>query len=175
MADTNQAQDDKVLPGDDVDQIVDDAIAETSDRTGTDEEVAASDKMAADLTALQNLIERNANELDRLHQAQKELRESLKNVFENDAELAEAEQKAQELTAQLKDRKQTLDNSPEVRQLKLKLTDLKEEVKEIEESLNNHLINLFQMTGSNSFDTSDGDQREFVVRAKVKPKKAKSS
>jgi hypothetical protein len=75
----------------------------------------------------------------------------------------------------LKERKLSLDNSPEVRQLKLKLSEMKEEVKEIEETLNNHLINLFQLTGSSSFDTSDGDQREFVVRAKVKPKKAKAN
>lgn len=175
MADSTQTQNDSHKSiADDIDQLVDDAISQVGSSDVSDE-VAASDKMAADLISLQNLIERNANELDRLHQAQKELRESLKNVFENDAELSEAEQKAQELTTQLKERKQSLDNSPEVRQLKLKLSDIKEEVKEIEESLNNHLINLFQMTGSSSFDTSDGDQREFVVRAKVKPKKTKAA
>ena len=154
----------------DVQDIVDEAINQTP---SDDQEVADSNKLAENLTALQNLIERNADELDRLHQKQKELRESLKNVFENDAQLTEAEDQVAEITRQLKERKQNLDNSPEVRQLKLKLGEIKEEVKEIEETLNNHLINLFQLTGSSSFDTSDGDQREFVVRAKVKPKKAK--
>lgn len=157
---------------DQVDQLVDDAL-QSMKSSQTSDEVEASDKLAESLTSLQSLIERNADELDRLRTEQKQMRESLKNVFENDAQLVEAEQQAQELTRQLKQRKESLDNSPEVRQLKLKLADLKEEMKEIEETLNNHLINLFQLTGSNSFDTSDGDQREFVLRAKVKPKKLK--
>lgn len=161
---------------DTVDELVDNAlnsVGATKSSSPVDE-VAESDKVAESLTSLQNLIERNANELDRLSSEQKQLRESLKNVFENNAPLAEAESKAQTVTQELKQIKESLDNSPEVRQLKLKLSELKEEMKEIEESLNNHLINLFQMTGSNSFDTSDGDQREFVVRAKVKPKKSAS-
>lgn len=143
--------------------------------TSEDAEVKASNAVAETLLSLQNLIERNANELDRLREEQKQLRESLKNIFENDAQLAEAEVKAQEVSKLMKERKQSLDNSPETRQLKLKLGDMKEEMKEIEETLNNHLINLFQLTGSSSFDTSDGDQREFVVRAKVKPKKSKGN
>lgn len=160
----------KVLD-DAVDAIVDEAMG-NDDQT---DEVAESNRVAESLSSLQNLIERNADQLDKLREQQKQLRESLKNLFENDAQLAEAEQKATLVTQELKERKQALDNSPEVKQLKLKLSDLKEELKELEETLNNHLISLFQMTGSSSFDTSDGDQREFSVRAKVKPKKAKAA
>lgn len=170
MNDTNSVKPKSTSIADTVDALVDDALKKVS----VSDEVEESDKLAESLNSLQNLIERNANELDRLGSAQKELRESLKNIFENDAPLAEAEQKATEITQQLKERKQYLDGSPEVRQLKMKLSELKEEMNEIVETLNNHLINLFQLTGSNSFDTSDGDQREFSIRAKVKPKKAKA-
>lgn len=131
-------------------------------------EVEESNQVAETLISLQNLIERNANELDRMKDAVKELRQQLKNIFENNVQLTEAEQMAEEVTTKVKELRQSVDNQPEVRQIKLKLTDLKEEMKEIEETLNSHLIHLFQLTGSNSFDTSDGDQREFELKARVK-------
>lgn len=163
-----------ISPTDVEEQEVSVTVEETvSASADVDPEVAESNAVADALNSLQTLIERNANELDRLQTEMKQMRESLKNIFENDAILAEAEDVAKQASQQLKERKQQVDNNPEVRQLKLKMSDLKEEMKEIEETLNNHLINLFQMTGSSSFDTSDGDQREFVLRAKVKPKSSK--
>ncbi len=119
------------------------------------------------LTSLQNIIERNANELDRIKEQMGELRESLKSVFENDSELAHAEEEATALTQQVKERKSKLQTSPQATQLKTKITELNEQKKEIEEALNNHLLNLYQITGTNTFDTSDGAQREFKVRASL--------
>ena len=43
--------------------------------------------------------------------------------------------------------------------------------KELEETLSNHLVNYHSLTHSNSFDTSDGDQWEFSITAKIKPRK----
>lgn len=148
---------------------------QSSSTDDVDPEVAESNAVADTLLSLQNLIERNANELDRLNGEIKEMRQSLKNIFDNDPALNEATEIAQKATVDIKERKQQIDNNPEVRQIKLKMADIKEETKEIEETLNSHLINLFQLTGSNSFDTSDGDQREFVLRAKVKPKGQKAN
>lgn len=148
----------------------------TTKKTSTiDAEVAESNEVAQALMSLQNLVERNANELDRLRNELKEHRQSLKNVFDNDQGLLEAEQVAQEVATKVKERKQSIDAQPEVRQLKLKIVDTREEMKEIEETLNAHLISLFKMTGSQSFDTSDGDQREFSLKAKVMSKGKKSS
>lgn len=167
--------DDQPIQVSTLDQILDEKyelVAEAETTTSEDPEVKDSNQVAETLISLQNLIERNANELDRLREEQKQLKESLKNIFENDVELADAQHKAQEASRAIKERKQSVDNSPEVKKLTLKLSEMKEEMKEIEETLNNHLINLFQLTGTNSFDTSDGDQREFILRAKVKPKKS---
>lgn len=170
--------DDSVTDQDDIDVNIDDVDVDDTDNSQNDEpeyavdkEVEESNKIASTLLSLQNLIERNANELDVKKQQLKQLREQLKNVFDNDTELANVSEQATKITQQLKERKQSIDNQPEVRQLKLKMVDLKDEVKEIEETLNLSCINLFQMTGSNSFDTSDGDQREFELKARVKSKK----
>ena len=139
-----------------------------------DAEVDESNQVAETLTALQNVIERNANQLDELREQIKEVRESLKGVFENDNELGVAEDQVKEFATQVKQRKSQLATSPVAMQLKAKLGDFAERKKEIEEALSNHLLNYYELTHSTSFDTSDGDQREFSLHAAVKGKKKSS-
>jgi DNA repair exonuclease SbcCD ATPase subunit len=136
----------------------------------TDDEVRESNELAETLTALQNLIERNANELERVKSHLKEKRESYRSVFENDATLQEAVDEAETVKQQVKERKSIINNSPQATSLKTQMSDLNQEKKEIEEALSNHLINYYSLTNSKSFDTSSGDQWEFDIKAKVKGK-----
>ncbi len=134
-------------------------------------EVEASDDLADTLQYLQNIIERNALELSRLRNELKEKRESLKNVFENDSQLVEAEEKAKEVVNEASQRKTVINSSPEATQLRASIGELREQQAEIEETLSNHLLNYYTLTNSTSFDTSDGDQWEFNIKAKVKARK----
>lgn len=149
------------------------ALAALSQQSASsaDSEAEESDKLASTLTHLQNVIERNANELARISAELKEHRESMKNVFENDAELSEAEDQAQQISNAVKARRTALQNNPQITSLKAKVGDLNEQKKEIEETISNHLVNYFSLTNSKSFDTSDGDQWEFDIKAKVKSRK----
>ncbi|MDQ5931161.1 MAG: hypothetical protein QG674_327 [Patescibacteria group bacterium] len=147
------------------------ALSQQSAGDSTDSEAEESDKLASTLTHLQNVIERNANELARISAELKEHRESMKNVFENDAELSEAEDQAQQISNAVKARRTALQNNPQITSLKAKVGDLNEQKKEIEETISNHLVNYFSLTNSKSFDTSDGDQWEFDIKAKVKSRK----
>lgn len=166
MTDT---QDTQLKTGDD---LALDALNLSSDPA--EDEVAQSNEVAQALTSLQNVIERNANELNRVSSELKEKRESMKNVFENDQELAVADEQVQQLTNQVKERRSKLQADPQVTSLKVQIGELNEQKKEIEETLSNHLVNYYQLTHSTSFDTSDGDQWEFNIRAKVKPRKSRS-
>lgn len=121
--------------------------------------------------ATQGLINRLSDQLDELSKEMREQREMLKNIFDNDQELAQAEEVAKDATQTIKSRKTELNESKEARDLKVKIGDLNEEIKMIKESLNTHLINYFQMTGSMVIDTPDGKEREFKLEAKLKPKK----
>ncbi len=136
------------------------------------DEAAASDQVAETLSSLQNVIERNANELLKISEELKHRRESLKNIFENDTELSVAEDQAQQFTNQVKERKTKLQADAQVTQLKVQIGELNEQRKELEEALSNYLVNYYQMTNSTSFDTSDGDQWQFAIKARVKPRKA---
>lgn len=154
---------------DDASDSSDDAVS-----SDDDEELASSDDLAETLGSLQRVIERSAQELDNLSTKLKEKRESLKNVFDNDAGLAEAKEQVDLHTTQLKERKSKLQADPQVTSLKVQIGEINEQKKEIEETLSNHLLSYYSLTNSTSFDTSDGDQWDFTVRAKVKPRKAKA-
>lgn len=136
-----------------------------------EDEVQASDQLAQTLTSLQNVIERNARELRELSEELKHKREQLKNVFDNDTTLAEAEVQVKALSDEVKQRRSKLQADPQVTSLKVTIGEINERKKDIEEALSNHLVNYHQITGSKSFDTSDGDQWEFDIKAKVKAHK----
>ncbi len=138
---------------------------------GSIDEVKTGDDLAQSLNYLQNVIERNATELERIEHEMKEKRESLQSVLENDTELGEAEAMAEVATSKLKERRAALQNNPQVSTLRVQLKEMSDQKKEVEETLSNHLINYFQITQSTSFDTSDGDQWDFSVKAKVKARK----
>lgn len=145
------------------------ALSQTSQQA--DDELKASNELAETLTSLQNLIERYANQVIKIKAELKEKRESLRGVFENDQQLASAEEKANAVVAEVKERKSKLQSSPEAVGLRNQIGELNEQKKEVEEALSDHLVHYYQMTNSTSFDTSDGDQWEFVVSARVKSKK----
>jgi hypothetical protein len=149
----------------------DDSIAGTDDSNDTSDEVSASNQVAETVMSLQNLIERHANKLDEMNNTLKQYREQLKNIFENDAQLSETEQQLNAMSTQVKARKSVLMSDPQVVNLKIKIGEINEEKKETEEALSDHLVNYYSMTNSKSFDTSDGDQREFQIRAKVSGKR----
>ncbi|MFH2118228.1 MAG: hypothetical protein ABII10_00600, partial [Candidatus Paceibacterota bacterium] len=85
--------------------------------------------------------------------------------------LSEAKAEMEAHSLKVKDRKSQMQSNPESMTLKAKIGDLSEQQKELEETLSNHLVNYYSMTNSHSFDTSDGDQWEFVVKARIKPRR----
>lgn len=134
-----------------------------------------SDQFAETLHSLEQIIERSANQLAELDEEYKNFRQMLKNYFENDTQLAAAEDQATEVKAQVKERKASLQLEPQVVDLQIKIKEVNERRKELQESLSNHLLNHNKLTNSTSFDTSDGDQWEYKINAKIKsrPKRSK--
>lgn len=128
----------------------------------------SQNKVAETLLSLQNVIERNVSELDRLKEQMKSYRESMKNIMDNDETLSDAQDQVTAISQKVKERKAQLQSSQEVNQLKANIAEITERKKEIEEALNTHLLNIYQLTGVKTFDTSTGETREFEIRASVK-------
>lgn len=157
-----------------VDQMAKEALQKASDQSSVgsvQEEADKSDDFAQTLSSLQNLIEAKATKLMNHKNEMKQKREMIKSVFENDPQLHETKEKKDEVYKAFRERKKIVREKPEVKELKSELKMMSQAQKEIEESLSNHLINYHQLTNSTSFDTSDGDQWEFKIKAKVKNKK----
>ncbi len=123
------------------------------------------------LTSLQNVIERNALALDEMNLKLRELRESLKNVFDNDTQLSVVQQDAEKVASEVKNRRSQLQAGPQVMQMKSKISEVSEQKKEVEEALNNHLLNLYKITGTKVVDLSSGE-REFSIKASLKSSKS---
>jgi chromosome segregation ATPase len=169
----SMTDDKKLLTGDD---LAAKALADTSQESlpaGDDIPVlpaspAAKQKVGETLTALQNVIERNVSELDRLKEQLTSYKDSLRNIMDNDETLSAAEEKATQVSQKVKERKAELHSTLEANQLKANITEVSARKKEIEEALNNHLLNLYQLTGAKTFDTSAGETREFDIRASIR-------
>jgi len=156
------------------------ALAETSesgnesdegDEVNEADEVEESDQIAETLNSLQNLIERRALQVEEIKEKLRDSRAMLRDVFDNDETLTEVQEELKTHSLKVKERKSQLSSNPEAMSLKLKIGELRDEQKELEETLSNHLVNYHSMTNSNSFDTSDGDQWEFSIKARIKPRK----
>ncbi len=153
------------------DDLALDALSQASKSADSTDELIESNELAETLTSLQNLIEKHARELVRIEGELKEKRQSLKSVFDNDVQLIEAREEVEKHTQAMKERKVQLQNDPQSTTLKIDVAELNQQKKELEETLSNHLVNYHALTNSMSFDTSDGDQWDFSIKAKIKAKK----
>ena len=133
-----------------------------------DEQVEETKFDATALDATLNLIIRLSQQLDDLLKKQKDLKDMLKGIFDNDEELAKANAEAEAQMKAAKSRKTNISQSPQAMDLKVKITDLSDDLKMIQESLNTHLLNYYQLTGSKAVDFPGGEEREMVIRAKLK-------
>lgn len=156
------------------DELALDALSQaskSSESADSDDEIKQSNELAETLNSLNNLIEKHARELTRIEGELKEKRQSLKSVFDNDVQLAEAIEEVEKHNQAMKERKVQLQNDPQSTSLKIDVAELNQQKKELEETLSNHLVNYHALTNSTSFDTSDGDQWDFSIKAKIKAKK----
>lgn len=122
------------------------------------------------LQATRNLVIRLTGQLDELKSKRKEYNEMYKNLFVNDESLKQLDTQLQTVNKQVKDRKLAINRTGEALNLKAKINDITEDVKMVEESLSTHLVNLYTLTNSTSFDVSATEEREYVIKGKVKGK-----
>lgn len=149
----------------------DEAVSEDVKKALEEDEKPAESFDQESMNATEGLIQKLATQLDELKAKQKQLSEMLKGIFDNDETFAKTQAEAKEAAKAFKDRSVQLNESPEVKDLKMKLADLKEDLKMVEESLDIHCLNYYQMTNTMTFPTPDGSEREFMLKARLKPKK----
>lgn len=121
--------------------------------------------------AIKGLVQRLAQQLDEVIAKQKEYKERLKNLMDNDSQLQAYVDESAKATKAVTQRKVELNQSLEGKEIRAKIKELGEEIKDLKDSLTNNLLNYFQITGTQSFETDDGQEREFKLDAKLLPQK----
>lgn len=142
-----------------------DTSLSTTDKTGE----AQFDRES--VAAVEGLIQRLSEQMDQLIQKQRSLGVMLKSIFDNDEAIGQAQTVVQEASQSLKGRQGELNDTQEVKDLKMKLVEVKDDIKMVSEALDTHLLNYYEMTKTLSFPTVDGNEREYTLKAKLKPKK----
>jgi len=138
----------------------------------TDAQPAPQQIQADELQQLEALINRKTSQLDELKEKVRNFLEQIKNISDNDEQLNQATEAAQEAVNAITKRKGEVRNLPETKAVKNQMAEIQTEIKELEESLNTHLVNLYQLTGTKEFKTMAGETREFKLVAKLLPKKS---
>lgn len=137
----------------------------------TSSQVQDAEAFGEELLSVQSIIRRYGDQQDELNRKIKEIRESLRNLYQNDEELQKLEQQQKTASTDVKQKKQRIKESPEAVQLQMKVKEFQEEMNEVQQSLSNHLLRFFQMTGTQVIEDEDGVEREFTVKARLKAKK----
>lgn len=116
------------------------------------------------------IIQRQMAEIDRLKDEKKNHRESLNNLLENNAEYNEKNEAKKSAAREAKLAKDKVLVTPEATNIVVKMDDVTAEIKELQESLSNHLMVYHTKTGNRSFEDAEGNERTIVYNYKVKPK-----
>lgn len=109
-------------------------------------------------------IARKLQLLKDLKQKKKNIAESLQNILENSSEYNEVTSALTDVQVKLKQAKLALLNSPEGRSLQMKRDDLKEEEKEVRESLAASIEVFVETTGETEIDIGEDDPLKIIKK-----------
>jgi len=124
-------------------------------------------KEAQDLINLDGLIKNYLSRLQELRDQLRESREQLEDMLINDLTYHEQTEKAKEAGKSKNQTKSQLLKQPLALELAEKLKSSREEVKDIQQSLSDYLLQYQRLTGANEFEDKDGNVREIKYTVKL--------
>lgn len=117
--------------------------------------------------AIRDIALRQIEQIGELKEKKKLLTEQMKSIIDNDQDLAHVESEAEELLEAIKAAKAKVKNRPEYVSIEVKAKEVAEEIKEVGESLGNHLISYSTLTGSNYIENHEGKQMKIKHKVSV--------
>lgn len=133
----------------------------------SDVETAQNDQSATILESLESLIRENLAKISRLSDELSKQKEMLDSVLSNDetyklhADAAKAAQKIKSAT------KSEILKRSDVAHVDTKVKELTAEIKEAKESLNSYLPEYQRLSGSNEIEDENGEPMQIVYQAKL--------
>ncbi len=121
--------------------------------------------------ATRAILTRQIVQLEETKHKMKIFAEQLRDMVENNEALALADKEAKEASKKAKEIKTNIMQSQAAKNLKMQLQELRDEQKDIVDSMSGHLLDLYQTTGVMEFEAPDGSVYEYKILAKLGGKK----
>jgi len=137
------------------------------------DEKSQSDNQATVLVSLEEMIKKYITRFDQLKIDAKKQREMYDDSFLSNPTFIENTEKAKTAAKDLLVTKKNIASQPSVIQISLKLKSMRDEIKEIEQSLSDYLQEYQRLTGANEIEGEDGKLRDIVNTAKLVVRSAK--
>lgn len=137
------------------------------------DEKAPSDNQATVLLSLEEMIKKYITRFDQLKIDAKKQKEMYDDSFLSNPTYLENTEKAKAAAKDLLVTKKNIASQPSVIQIALKLKSMRDEIKEIEQSLSDYLQEYQRLTGANEIEGEDGKLRDIVNTAKLVVRSAK--
>lgn len=136
-------------------------------------QASGGDNQAQVLVSLEEMIKKYITRHDKLKIEVKKHKEMYDDSFYNNPTYLENLEKAKEAEKDLKVTKKNIASQPGVIQIALKLKTLRDESKEVDQSLSDYLMEWQRMTGANEIEGEDGKMRDIINKAKLVIRSAK--
>lgn len=116
---------------------------------------------------LESMIKSHITGIDKRKTELKKQKEMLNDIFGNDSEYRELDDKVKAANKDKSARKAELSKAPNAAALVEKVKELTTEMKEMEEALSDYLREYQRLSGSNEIEGDDGEVREIIYFAKL--------
>lgn len=149
-------------------------VEEDSIEKNTEEESHETATTASGLSRLEleSLIQRYMDDVEKLKNEIKTQKEMYNASFENDAEYAQADADAKELKKKVAAAKQRITQQPAVKDAESRMSELKDEMKDVQDAISGLAEQYQQVAGTNQIVQDDGQVLEIVRNFKVIRKKS---
>jgi hypothetical protein len=131
------------------------------------------DNQATVLLSLEEMIKKYITRLDQLKVEVKKQREMYDDSFLSNPTFIENTEKAKVAAKDLLVTKKNIASQPAVIQIALKMKSMRDELKEIDQSLSDYLQEYQRLTGANEIEGEDGKIRDIINTAKLVIRSAK--
>lgn len=130
----------------------------------------AGDMVGDDVMSLLDIQDAINSRLKRLQNLKEDIRphkEMLDSIFANDEDYAQKNEIAKKASKDKGEAKKRVLRQPQAAELNAKIEEIKEEGRELQESLSYYLREYQRVTGANEFESDDGELRQIVYIAKL--------
>ena len=178
QTDDNQSMPDNISLGDEGEELIPESDIPGATLVGDKKAEQTIDEMSLEtverddgddltLPAVESLIRRKVGQIGELKEKSTQLREMVDDVLINDADYTQAMEAAKEAVKAKTAAKVKMMNQPEVRQAVEKLRDVKDQTKDLTESLSANLREYERLAGTNQIELGEGDLRQIIFNAKL--------